>query len=209
MVSKRIVFEICVLVLLVVILSWQFLPRFIEEKAEKPNVMLDDVFYVSDSDSTAQEKIKNVTGCDWSCIIDADGEQKGTAIFLLASEMSVIEKQYEYVNKSFGISDEWDSLNLNEIGTSRSKENVIKMIDGMVEIESFFDEKGLTEDARINRLNFLKYYFSEYGLPEGEINSEENAMIKDILGLSGSDIDSYGELISILIIRYNIFLRSV
>jgi len=187
-----------------------FLQGYILEKIEKPNIQPSDVSFVSSQDSLTQEKIKNITGYNWTIFINADGDEnsKTASLLFLLNEIVFMEKEYDYVNKSFGINKkEWNNLNLKELDAlDKSKKNMVKLVDNMIVVKNFMEKSGISNEVQIKRLQFLRYYFNEYGLPEGSVPINTSKVVKDFFVF---DIVNYDQFKVLLISEYNAFLRKI
>jgi len=165
----------------------------------------EDVDFISISDLEFQSRVKNITGYDWITFLNADGSgnAKITALLFLANEIDSLDDDFNFVNRSVGISKSELPSRLN--ATDNSKGNLMELTRRVKEMENLFLEKNLNSaEIRINRLIVIESFFNKYSLPEGGVTNENiTALFAELLGLT---VDDYPRLVSLIIVNYNLFL---
>ncbi len=168
-------------------------------------IRAEDVAFVSQGDSDFQQRVKNVTGYDWTNFLDADenGKSKTAALMLLSNEISALDDNYNFVNRSAG-------LGKGEIGITRlnatdsSRANLLKLIGNVKSAENAFAAKGMASaKTRADRMSVIENFFGKYAMPEGAIAGDAQNLFGEKLGLS---VDDYPRLVSLMIINYNLFV---
>ena len=168
------------------------------------NFKAEDVVFVSYSDLEFQDRVKNITGYDWIAFLNADGSDnsKIAALLFLSNEIDELDDNFDFVNRSVGISkgelpDKLDA-------TDNSRDNLLKLIGNVKSVDNVFFSKGLeTAKTRANRLSVIGDFFKRYTLLEGEINIDVKDIFAEILGLT---VDDYSRLVSLMVVNYNLFL---
>lgn len=173
-------------------------------KSDQTVFKQEDVAVVSQSDIDFQAKVKNATGYDWTNFLNADGSEKAktAALLFLSGEISALDDNYKFVNRSAG-------LGKGEIGLARlnasdtSKNNLLKLIGNVKHAEDVFLLKGLSSaKTRANRLSVIEGFFNKYSPPEGIIRADAQSLFYEKLGLT---VDDYSRSISLMILNYNLF----
>jgi len=164
----------------------------------------EDVAFISQSDTEFQQGVKNITGYDWVSFVTADGSEKSktAAMLFLAEEISILDDNFNFVNRSVGLKkSELGMTRLN--ATDASKTNLLKLAANAQAANNIFASKGLASaKIRSARLAHIEGFFGKYPKPEGQINSGQS-LFSERLGLSAGD---YQRLISLMIVNYNLFV---
>lgn len=193
-----------IVVVLIVIASIAYMYLFSSQEIE-PTPTLS---FVSSTDSDIQAEIQSITSYNWSSFSNTDisDDTKLTAMLLLASEVSVIDKQFEFLNETVGIStEEWSELGLIRINVSYvTKSDLLDLISNLKNLQQFYFSKGFsTSDIRVNRLDYLYTYFEANDLPYGEMPLDAQFLVGDLLGVS---TETYEQTIALMIVKYDIIL---
>jgi len=199
--AKFILFITFIIILSIIII----LTRILAPSEDKLLFEVEDLVFVSEADLEFQERIKSLTGYDWSNFLDADNEEnaKVAALLFLAEEIGSLDSNFNFIDRSVG-------LNKSELPgrldpANRSSDNIIKLIRNVKTVDNIFIENGLSSaQIRTNRLTVIENYFNKHSLPEGEVNEDLASLFIEIFGLT---IDEYPRLVSILILNYNFFLE--
>jgi hypothetical protein len=163
--------------------------------------------YTSDQDTRAQETIKELTGYDWSNVpenLGSSEKQLLSGLLLLYNEQSSVFRT-EIPTISLNRV-EAENLKLETIPTDVSKENVAKLFDMLIKVETSYRDEGLVPaSAHLERLQYLQGYFEKH------TPSEKNKIPEDAKKISSDLViaDNHSAYMKAILERYNNWLEFV
>ncbi len=165
----------------------------------------DKTAYLSEADMKTQQEVKSLTGHDWESFLKSRGEAANTAaILLLAQEIGELQTNFDFVNRSAGISAQ--EMGIAQLPFTDATGNLAKAAENAKKANELFYAKGLTAgQERAKRLAMLAQFFGEgYKLPGSEMQPEEAELLGQALGFRP---DSYEEAAKLIIINHNMLAR--
>ena len=154
-----------------------------------------------------QQVIKNLTGFDWSNLPTKlnGSEKQALAVLLLLYSEETDAFRPEITAANLILPEDINKSGLVELNSDPTGENLQKLIENLIAIETIYQQKGLMPaQTHIARLNILKTYFVKK-LPQKKYKVPAEA--KEISG--GIVIaDNHLDYSKTLITRYNNWLRS-
>ena len=162
--------------------------------------------YTSQTDKQAQLVISNLTGFNWSNLPRLNGSEKHmlTALLILSNEQSaVFQPEVATVTLTKA---EIENLKLEKMDLNVTKDNLTKLINTLIAIETDYQKKGLVPaGTHLQRLNILKNYFGKH-LPQQKHKIPEEAKeTTGVIKVADNQLDFAKALLS----RYNNWLSSV